>query len=314
MRGVRGELVGFRAADGVELSGLLFEPSRRPDNAVAVVWLHGNGDSSVFRSRRTNVLAEIFQRNRIAFFPFDNRGAGLMRWLRRKSGTEKQSINGGTAYERIDECVHDIDGALREVRSRGYRAVYLAGHSSGANKIVVFHTHRPRNRVAGYALLAGGDDTGLYRAMWGDARFDRILGRVRTAVEKGKGGDLVPRQWSPFPMSYRSLFDTIDPDGHYNIFPFGEVRSGNRISSRPLFDLFGRIRKRMYVAHAGADEYLGAPASEILEILRRHQHPDARVRYELIPDADHGFAGGLDLLGQGLSDWIHGHPERAAIR
>ena len=45
---------------------------------------------------------------------------------------------GGCAYERIRDCVLDIDGAVRELRRRGYRDITLIGHSTGANKIAVY--------------------------------------------------------------------------------------------------------------------------------------------------------------------------------
>ena len=75
--------------------------------------------------------------------------------------------------------VFDIDGALREMRRRGYRDVTLAGHSTGANKIAVYDHHRPRNRVQRYVLLAGGDDTGLIYASLGARRFASALTKAR---------------------------------------------------------------------------------------------------------------------------------------
>lgn len=304
MRGVQGELIGFRAADGVALSGLLFEPSRRREKPPAVVYLHGNGDASIFRSSRTNVLADILTRRGIAFFPFDNRGAGLWRWLKRKVGDRTEYLDGGTAHERIADSVFDIDGALRTVRSRGYRRVFLAGHSTGANKVVIYDSRKPRNRVSGYALLAGGDDTGIYHRELGTRRFRQALERARAAIAAGRGDRLAPRDWSPFPLSYGALFDTLNPDGDYNIFPFGEAISGQRISSGPLFERFSRIRKRMFVSYGSEDEYAFADIRTVIEVLKRHQNRKARVRYEVVAGADHGFSGGQEQLASSLADWI----------
>src|SRR3954471_15407249 len=97
-------LVRFEAADGVPLSGLLFD-SRMPR---ALVWLHGTGGASVFQSGRTNLMAKALLAHGIAFFPFDNRGAHLVRRAGRRLG--------GAAFERIRDCVADIDGAARELR------------------------------------------------------------------------------------------------------------------------------------------------------------------------------------------------------
>ena len=130
-------LVRFDAAGGVALAGLLFEPKRASKRVV--VWLHGGGGASVFESRRTNLLAEVFVAKGIAFFPFNNRGSGIVC----RAGNDL----GGAAFERIRDCVTDIDGAIRELWRRGFRDITLAGHSTGANKIAVYDHYKPRNRA-----------------------------------------------------------------------------------------------------------------------------------------------------------------------
>src|SRR5213075_3553218 len=89
---------------------------------------------------------------------------------------------GGAAFERIRDCVFDIDGAVRELRRRGYRELYLAGHSTGANKVAVYDRLKPRNRVKRYILLAGGDDTGLLHAQLGARRFEAALRKAREMI------------------------------------------------------------------------------------------------------------------------------------
>src|SRR5262249_13379436 len=118
-------LVRFEATDGVTLAGLLFGSGRR-----AIIWLHGTGGASVFESARTNVLGRVFNQHRIAFFPFNNRGAHYVRRAGRHYG--------GSAYVRIRECVPDIEGAVRELRRRGFRDITLAGHSTRPNKIPLY--------------------------------------------------------------------------------------------------------------------------------------------------------------------------------
>ena len=69
MGAMRLRLLSFRSADGLALPGLLYEP-RRPSTEVAL-FLHGNGDASVFYSaRRTNAFAEEMTRRGVAFFAF----------------------------------------------------------------------------------------------------------------------------------------------------------------------------------------------------------------------------------------------------
>jgi len=280
-------LVRFDATDDYALSGLLYEPRRRTDRVI--VWLHGTGGASIFDSRRTNLLAAHFTRRGFAFFPFNNRGAHLMR------------RNGGMAYERIRDCVFDIDGALRELRHRGFRDVTLVGHSTGANKVAVYDHRKPRNRVQRYVLLAGGDDTGLTYQQLGDRRFRAALARARS---RRNDDALVPPALSPLPMSWRSWYDMNNPDGDYNVFPFGEVIRRRRISRRPLFRHVRAIRKKTLVVYGENDEYCYGDVSRCVEILADAIGPKPNFELAIMADADHGFGGREEELAALITDWI----------
>ena len=75
-------LVRFEATDGIDLTGLLYEPRRATKRAA--IFLHGMGGS--FEPRRSNILGSHFAAAGIAFFPFNNRGSYLMRRRARGRG------------------------------------------------------------------------------------------------------------------------------------------------------------------------------------------------------------------------------------
>jgi pimeloyl-ACP methyl ester carboxylesterase len=254
-------LVRFEATDGVGLSGLLYE-SRTPR---ALIWLHGTGGASVFQSRRTNILAASMLAHGIAFFPFDNRGAHLVRRAGRKLG--------GAAFERIRECVFDIDGAARELRRCGYRELFLAGHSTGANKVAVYDRLKPRNRFKRYVLLAGGDDTAL-------AYDRRLLVKARAMIKARRGDELMPDRL----MSWRAYYDVANPRGDYNVFgpPWRQLR---------------RIRKPSLYIYGDRDEY----APDVPAIA---EHVGANAEIAVFEDADHGFAGREGEVGEVMAGWL----------
>jgi pimeloyl-ACP methyl ester carboxylesterase len=284
-------LVRFEATDGVPLAGVLYEP-KRPSASVAV-FLHGTGGASVFESKRTNALARTFTRAGVSFFSFNNRGAHLVRRLGKTLG--------GMAYERIRDCVFDIDGALRELRRRGLRDVTLIGHSTGANKVAVYDALRPRNRVKRYVLLAGGDDTGMLYQQLGARRFAAALERARRMIHERRGAELVPAALSSLPMSWRSFYDMANPNGDYNVFPFLEVLRGVRLSRRPRFRHLRGIRKPALVLYGANDEYMFGDVSGCVAILA-----DVAPRnFELavMADADHGFGGREEELAAVIVAW-----------
>lgn len=284
-------LVRFEAADGVALTGLLYEPSRRSKRAI--IWLHGGGGASVYESRRTNLLASVFIAQGIAFFPFNNRGSGIVR----RAG----DTLGGSAFERIRDCVTDIDGAIRELWRRGYRDITLAGHSTGANKIAVYDHYKPRNRAKRYVLLAGGDDTGLLYAQVGARKFNALLTKSRAMIKAKRGDEFAPRIEGQTLLSWRAFHDVANPDGDYNVFPFFEAMTGIRLSRRPPFRYVRAIRKPSLYIYGDRDEYCFDDVPRCVSILA--QHVGERAEIVVVHDADHGFSGREEELGGLIANW-----------
>jgi pimeloyl-ACP methyl ester carboxylesterase len=278
-------LIRFEATDGVDLAGLLYEPDRRTRRAA--VFLHGTGGASIFDSRRTNLLAREFVSRGIAWFPFNNRGAHMIRRPGR-----------GASYEVIRDCVHDIDGAARFLRSRGYRELYLAGHSTGANKIAVYNARKPRNPFKRYVLLAGGDDTGMLYAQLGARRFRTTLDRARRMIHERRGDELSPVML----LTWRALYDMANPDGDYNIFPFLERIRNIRLGRRSSFRHIRAIRKPALYVYGERDEFCYGDVSRCTAILASEVAPNAEI--VTIADAGHGFTGFEQELGTLLAEWV----------
>ncbi|MGZ4808729.1 MAG: alpha/beta hydrolase [Thermoanaerobaculia bacterium] len=291
-------LVMFDATDGVALSGLLFEPEKRTRRAA--IFIHGTGGASVFDSRRTNALARVMTEHAIAWFAFNNRGSQIVRRLKRRA----RATLGGSALELIRECVADIDGAIRELRRRGYRELYLIGHSTGANKIAVYDSRKPRNPIRRYVLLGGGDDTGLLYVQLGPARFRKAIETARAKIKAGKGAELVPESLSSLPMSWRSFYDMANPDGDYNVFPFLEALGDVRLSRKPRFRHVRGIRKPALMLYGDRDEYCYDDVPACLAVLARAVRDQPNIEIAMMEDADHGFSGHEEELGATIAAWV----------
>jgi pimeloyl-ACP methyl ester carboxylesterase len=244
-----------------------------------VVWLHGTGGASIFESQRTNLLGDAFAARGMAFFPFNNRGAQIVR----RAGERL----GGAAFERIRDSVLDIDGALRELRRRGYRRIFLAGHSTGANKVALYDRLKPRNRVERYVLLGGADDTGLMLQELGPRRFRATLEKARAMIRARRGDELMTRRL----MSWRAFHDMADPNGDYNVFPFDE-----RVRGRRPFRAVRGIRKPSLYIYGDGDEHRPDVAQ-----LAQQVGPGAEI--VVLRDADHGFTGREEELAELIAKW-----------
>jgi pimeloyl-ACP methyl ester carboxylesterase len=237
----------------------------------------------VFEAKRTNVLGAELAARGVAYFAFNNRGAHIV------------TRAGGMAHERIRDCVFDIDGALRELRLRGFDDVTLAGHSTGANKVAVYDRYKPRNRVKRYVLLAGGDDTGLLHAQLGARRFAAALEKARAMIRAKRGDEFVPKSLSSslsMLLSWRAFYDMANPSGDYNIFPFAGIGRFRHVRA---------IRKRALYIYGDRDEYIDdAPAA--MSTLAKNLGPNGEI--VVLGDADHGFSDREGELAELITAWI----------
>ena len=296
------ELVHFEATDGTVLPGLLYEPRRK--GRTAAIWLHGNGDASVFYAQRTNPMGAEFMRRGLTFFPFNNRGAHFVKKLTRAGARRRKSLTRGAGYERIRESIADVEGAVSLLEARGYQRIVLIGHSSGANKICVYNYYRRRNPVSAYVLLGGGDDMGLYVEQWGVRRFRSVLERCRRELAAGRKWHLAPEALTPFPISWMSLYDTINPNGDYNIFPFLEVMRELGLTRKSLFREFRAIAKPALVAYGEHDEFCFGDVEGCMSILKQQAKRRRNVTFATVEDSDHGFHGKEREVAELILDWM----------
>lgn len=299
------QLVEFRTDDGLPLPGLLFEPE--PATKKVALYLHGNGSSSIFYSvEETTMMAKQLNKAGIAYFPFNNRGANLIHKLNRvtKEGVEREPY--GMVYELIHDCIQDIDGAVKYLKGLGYTTFYLIGSSTGANKICVYDHYKPKNIFSKYVLLSGGDDSGIYYEEFGEERFMKILKTAKSEISKGNGRMLVPvkllgnDEW----FSYQSILDIIDPDGDYNTFPFNDLMNKLGLSSKPLFKYYSDITKPFLVLYGSEDEYCYGDVKRVVNTLKDHKNPKAKVEFKIMQGADHGFEGREQELANIVTDYL----------
>ena len=294
------KFVDFETSDGLTLPGLLYETK---ESKKAVIYLHGNGSSSVFYDEKEHRdLPEVLGKKDIAFFKFSNRGAGIIQKLNiRKKGSEMERKPFGMAHEKIKDCVLDIDGAVKFLQKLGYKEFYLAGESTGANKICVYDHYKLKNIFKKYILICGGDDTGIYYSALGNKKFFKLLNEAKTKIKKGLGEELIKNILSTEVFSYQGFYDIANPDGDYNIFPFSEAFGGVKISKKPLFRYFKSISKPSIVIYGEKDEYAWGNIKGVVETLKEYQ-PD--FEYKLIDGADHGFKGKQRELANIIADWL----------
>jgi len=293
------KLAQIKTKDGLILPGLLYEALRSKKVAI---YLHGNGSSSVFyNDDRQDEQVKALDKKSISFLLFNNRGAHLIKKLDVTKKGKKERKCFGMAYEKIKDCIKDIDGAINYLEKLGYKEFYLIGESTGANKICAYHYHKPKNKVSKYILLSGGDDTGIYYDILGEKKFFKLLKESKEKINKKRGEEIIKELLPDNIFSYIGFYDIANPDGDYNCFPFLEVIKSIKLSKKQLFRHFKSINKPTLVVYGGEDKYAWGNVPRIVEILKE-QKPE--FGYKIIKKADHGFSEHQRELSRIISNWL----------
>ncbi len=305
---MRLELVSLESTDGIGLPGLLYRPDHDTDQVA--VWLHGMGDNAVFyKPDQINALAESLTDRGIAFLAFNNRGAHGKKSLRYADEAlpeEDRRYRGGMYYERISDCVYDIDGAAAFLRHRGFLRLFLIGLSTGANKICAYHVRAKDNPYSRYVLAGPGDDTGLMFKELGEKKFWAAL-KYAAAYVSDDPFRTMPKYTGMYPFSARSAHDILDPDGAYNTFPLYEAVHG-RIGKKPLFEEYRRLDRPTLIIYGSDDEYTDhvGGSSEAIRVFMRHTSNAMlkKVDSSIIAGADHSFSGREKDFARQVADWL----------
>jgi len=303
------ELVRLSSSDKLLLPGLLYTPEKPTKKAA--IWLHGMGDSGVFYSPALpNAIGKSFTAKNIAVLAFNNRGAHNSKTLRIDDESlpeEEQRYQGGTYFEKIADCIKDIDGAVAFLREQGYSTFYLLGHSSGANKVCAYHAGAKANPFSKYVLVGPGDDSGSYYEELGKKKFWQTFDYARHLIAKGQSLHIMPQSSGMHPFSAQATADILDPDGDYNTFPYYEATT-ERVGHKPLFKEYRSIDRPTLVILGEQEEMMstaGGPEGAV-KILEKYLPSNVQNEsaFELVDGGDHSFHGVENIFAERVASWL----------
>jgi acetyl esterase/lipase len=276
-------LVRVRTRDGVWLDGVIAEPRVRRN--VALVWVHGLG--SVFSSGQPLIRALSTRLNAagIAYLKLNTRGHDTVaRGGRRLAGA---------ALERFGDCVEDIRTAIALAGRAGYARVVLAGHSTGANKVLHYAARVRDRRVIGLILLGPVSDVAAEMKRIGRRELERRVAAAER-IARRDGDALVPRAFGFW--SARRYLSLYRPGGIEDVFPY--YRPGARWTA------LGRVRLPIAAIVGSRDEYLDRSAAALIGAFALNATRARSFTGIVIPRARHGFQGHEGDLARAIGGWI----------
>jgi dienelactone hydrolase len=281
--GVPVTLVRLRTRDGVWLDGVVAEPRRR--RGLALVWVHGLGSAFSSGQPLIRELSARLNAAGVAYLKFNNRGHDVV--------AGRGARLDGAAFERFGQSVADIRAMIGFAARRGFSRVVLAGHSTGANKILHYAARTRDRRVAALVLLGPVSDIAGQAKRVGAAELRRRVAIAERLARRDPRA-LVPRAWGFLGAArYVSLYR---PGGAEDVFPY------DRPDGR--WTALRSVRVPVAVVIGGRDEYLDRPARVLLDAFHRNAPNVRSFAGIVVPGARHGFAGRERELTHHLVDWL----------
>jgi alpha-beta hydrolase superfamily lysophospholipase len=275
-------LVSVRTRDGVVLDGVAAHPRGR--RHAALIWVHGLGSRFSSGQPLIGALSAGLNAAGIGYLKVDTRGHDVVARAGRRLV--------GAAFERFGESVRDLRAVIALAVRSGYREVILAGHSTGANKVLHYLARTRDRRVAGLALLGPiADVAGERRKVGGRELARRVAAAERIARRDPEA--LVPRAWGF--LSARRFLSLYRPGGTEDVFPY--YRPAARWAA------LRRVRVPLAVIVGSRDEYLDRSAEELIAAFARNATGTRMFTGVVVPRARHGFRGWERVLAREVVRW-----------
>jgi len=269
---MRTQLVSI-PTDTIPLEGAFHEPDSRKA-AGAVLYFHGN--TMNFYVCAARFLPPVLTHLGLACLAFNRRGHDVL-------STRNSRVVEGGAFQSNAEAIADNRTAAEWLKSRGFPAPVVIGHSYGgmlATRHVVDHPQTPALVLlsAGRGGASAGRESGSERLFAMD-RFDELHARALELVKAGRGRELLlmPGWW--YVISAESFLDRIEtvPD---------------------TIALAPKIKCPVLCIRGDKEDVHRYPAEEF------QRAAGGPCQVEIIPDCDHFYNGRESQVAGIVASWL----------
>ena len=240
------EICTFKTSDNERLHGALLTPPESPAD-LALVFVHGVAMN--FYLPPLFLFGQELAARGYHCFVINTRGHD---WICRAGNLTRF---GGSAYENLEDCVADLDGALAFLGARGYRRFVLVGHSLGAIKSIIYQGTRRRSDMAGIVSCSAPKQFYSERIAR-QPKFRELIEQAESMVSDGRGDDLMSVAVGATPgiFSARTHLDKYGKDDRNDCRPYAKSLGC------PLLAIVGSAEPKLFheyaqeiVANAGAN-------------------------------------------------------------
>ncbi|MBI2122134.1 MAG: alpha/beta fold hydrolase [Candidatus Sungbacteria bacterium] len=276
-------LTQIKTSDGVTLDGIYVPPKRK--SRTALIWVHGLTSSFYSSQKLISGLSSRCQKLGIGYFKFNNRGHDIV------ARGPKRFL--GTVFEKFEDCILDVRAMINEAERMGYKNIILAGHSTGANKIVYYMHKTGDKRIKGLMLLGAVSDIVAEIKRIGRRKFEKNFQLAKRLCKKDPSAIFTSNGYLFSAGRNLSLFT---PGRAEDTFPYYHPNAPWRA--------LNSIRTSLAVIFGSRDEHLDRPAKKLIEVFHKNAPNAKSFSGIVIKGTNHSFRGKEKELAREIINWI----------
>jgi esterase/lipase len=277
-------LENIKTKDGIILNGLFYNSKK--DRAV--LFIHGFPGNFY---GNINILDCFFDLN-LGILSLNTRGHDILSITRKN---DDSCIVSGSAVEKFEDCIQDIDAGINFLKKAGFKNIFLTAISAGTDKIGYYLSQRQDNSIKGAIFISPGSNILVMKEEIGKD-FNPLLKKSAKMIASGKGDELITNSKMDFPVSYKRFASQYSEDSNENVFPFHNKNCE--------FKTLSKIKKPILIMMGESDVYFYDKNPNILLKDLKSKLPGKFNEFAVIKGANHSFQKKEKKLMSIIDSWL----------
>ena len=270
--------------DNLKLPMVHFESNRKD---ICVICIHGMC-GTIIDNYFATVWGKYLSINDIGFIYEHNRGHSIENDIIMKDGSLKRC---GCMYEIFEDCIYDIDLAIKIAKEKGYKRIILLGHSYGCNKVIYYY-YKKHPSILGVILASAPDMIGSH-ILAEPNDYKELINEAKQNIDNNEPTKLLHKMIEDYMyMSSQTYYNWFKEDSNLDNLPI--VKNNNKWNQFESIDV-------PILTFSGSNEesyYLQ------LELLKNKAINCNNFEYKIIENTGHTYKGKEEDIAKLILEWI----------